>query len=95
MTLREYYNQHITELFERKNIVYKFYRSKKSDYYYILSIKGRDKHTLKIRVSDHLPKKRQLEIPYLLYWYNRNNFPSKQLICSMVGSYIVKYKEKI
>ena len=94
MTLREYYNQHITEFFERKKIKYKFHHSKQSDYYYILNIKGHNNHTLKIRVSNHLPKSKY-EIPYLLFWYNRNKFPSRQLICSMVGSYIVKYKEKI
>ena len=94
MTLREYYNQHITEFFERKKIKYKFHHSKQSDYYYILNIKGRDDHTLKIRISNHLPKLKH-EIPYLLFWYNRHKFPSRQLICSMVGSYIVKYKEKI
>ena len=94
MSLREYYNQNIEDFFQRKKIEYKIYHSKKSDYYYILNIKGRNKHTLKIRVSDHLPKNKY-ELPFLLFWHNKKEFPKRQLICSDIGSYIAKYRDKI
>jgi hypothetical protein len=92
MTLREYYNFQITEYFIRHNISYKRKSSKFSDYFYITNIEGIDKHTLKIRVSNHISC-REYDLPFLnFYWYKRKEFPSKRKICSYLGSYIAKYK---
>lgn len=94
MTLRDYYNVEIINYFQRKNIKYKKHSSKLSDYYYILNIKGKDNHTLKIRISNHDPFK-NYEIPFLQYkYYKKHNFPSKHSICCRLGEYIAFYKEK-
>ena len=95
MKLREYYNTQIIAYFERHSILYKHNASKYSDYYYILNIPGRDKHTLKIRISNHAPIQ-NYEIPFLcFYYYHSKNFPSKNKICNSLGAYIAKYKLKV
>jgi hypothetical protein len=95
MNLREYYNTQIISYFERHKILYEFKTSRFSDYYYILNIPGRDKHTLKIRISNHHPIQ-DYELPFLRFYYHKwSNFPKKTEICNKLGAYIAKYKVKI
>ena len=91
MSLREYYNKLVLEYFENKKIDFKYKHSKYSDYYYILNIKGRDNHTLKIRISNHKTNK-NFEIPFCNFWYTKKNF-YKWDINNQLGSYIAKYKK--
>ena len=80
--------------FKRHKIDFKYKHSKYSDYYYILNIKGKDNHTLKIRVSNHSTDKK-FEIPFCSFWYTKSKvkiFPSKWSISNQLGSYIAKYK---
>lgn len=92
MSLRKYYNYQIINYFKRHKIEFKHKHSKWSDYYYIKNIKGKDNHTLKIRISNH-PTDKIFEIPFLQFWYAKEiNFPTKWSICNQLGQYIAKYK---
>jgi hypothetical protein len=93
-TLREYYNKQIINYLFAKKITFQHHRSKHSDYYYIQNIKGRDGHTLKIRISNHAPTT-DYEIPFLQF--DTKAFPASGVrgIRQRIGKYIAIYKEKI
>ena len=91
MNLREYYNKLVSEYLENKKISFKHRRSKYSDYYYVLNIKGKDNHTLKVRISNHRTKK-NFEIPFCNFWYTK--YSNKWNINNQLGSYIARHRYK-
>ena len=92
-TLREYYNKQIINYLITKKITFQHHSSKCSDYYYIQNIKGRDGHTLKIRISNHAPTI-DYEIPFLQF---DTTIPVSGVkrIRQKIGNYIAIYKEKL
>jgi hypothetical protein len=80
--------------FVENRITFSYSSSRLSDYYFIRNIKGKENHTLKIRISNH-PPFHSYEIPFLGFDYGKKNcVPGKGKIAQILAQYIDKYKEQ-
>ena len=92
--LRKYYDTQIIEYLAGQRITFTYFCSRRSDYYYIKNIKGKNGYTLKLRVSDH-PVTKEDEIPFLKFNYSKpGNTPGKKKIGQIIDNYIAKYREE-
>ena len=88
---RAWYNEQIINYCLLNNITYVTHSSRCSDYYFITSIDGKGKHTLKIRISNHATTvDKDWAIPFFNCHYLKPT--STKCIYHNLEVYINKYK---